>query len=112
MQIDKPKGRKVEPDILAKYEKIRAILLERPNTFSKRDLCRKHETNYHNFCQWLRNKEAPKEHNRSSVFMTDTSLIITTVESLTNLAMAQIKESIKVTLYEGIKANKIKLLKL
>lgn len=113
MELNRPKGRQVHPDTLSKYERIKEILLERPNTFSKRELCLKHQVNYHNFCQWVRNKE-PKgvSLKQPSVFITDKSLIITTAESLTALIKDQIRESVKVALYEGVKSNKIKLLKL
>lgn len=116
MQLEKAKGRQINPETLTKYEQVRAILLERPGSFSKRELCVKHEINYHNFCQWLRNKENPRAGGVSlkqpPVFITKDSIIIATSETLTSLIREQLAEAIKVALYEGIKSNKIKLLKL
>lgn len=120
---EKPKtlGRKIDPVVLAKYEQIYKVIQERPNEFSRRELCHKHEVNYHNFSQWLQGQlrraadakgMLPKfrPELKQTPQLSGTSVIMVSLDDLFVLLSPMLKIALRDALLDGIKQEKVKAL--
>jgi hypothetical protein len=110
------RGRKANPGSLEKYQKIQAILMERPNEFSKKELCEKHEVSYSNFMQWLKKQQPKKEvkirpDRIVAPLVVGQSIIVTTLDDLTNCLSMQLREAIREGILNGVKNDKIKVMR-
>lgn len=112
------RGKKVDPEILAKYTQITKILKERPNEFSRAELCQKHSVNYHNFSQWYAKQQQrvqaalpPRFKPNYQPPIVGQSTIMTTVDNLMECLTPMIRDAIKTAILEGIKLDKIKAIR-
>jgi hypothetical protein len=108
------KGRKIDPETLRKYMQIKVVLAERPNEFSRAELCKKHSINYHNFSQWI-SKQSPKERAPEPRYKPVTnplvgqSIILTTLDDLMHHLTPLLRDAIKTAVLEGEKQGKISI---
>lgn len=103
---------------VAKYETIWKVMRERPGAFTEAELCRKHSVPYGNYQSWKRIRQAKELKAKPAKFIATSgpaflgqSVVVTTVEDLTNMVTNMVKDAVKSALHEGIKSGKVKIVR-
>lgn len=120
--LNAPASKRSNPEVIEKYIQVAKILAERPGQFSRRELCQKHNVNYHNFSQWYAGKQKKLflEKKTEVKFRPErivppavagSSVIVTTMDDLFLLLSPMLKAAIKDAIVEGIKQEKVKALR-
>lgn len=114
----KKRGRQIDPATLAAYQQIRLVYNERPNDFSKKELCEKHGVTYINFINWLKNQEGKKQQPKrmrpdliEKPIIVGQSFVACSIDDLIDSIVPHIRETVKIAILDGVKNNKIKVLR-